>query len=348
MKRIFIAYHNKDKVIARIFYHSLFDQNWPDIYVFMDEFSIKPGEDWKKRCLAEAKIANLGIIILSDYTSLSDYVLQEIRIMLSKKVPMIYISLHEESKIPPGYESTIKSYPLYDAKSPLTSLGEFVILVEETLGITSASDLHTLKQNFVQQHLGPLDSKVLPQRDAYIIVHGLKCAETKVKIMGENALQPIHGGFEHLLRILKSGGSIRVLLLNYNSQIYHRREESEAASRSGRIRADWISALANLIEIDRMRKGSGNFLVKCHSTDPKGSLIIIDDWLIQFNPYEPAGIGGRRGFGHETNILLNRDQEISRFKDYEVMFETLWQSANEIDLSHVKISDRLPKKIKLW
>lgn len=348
MKRIFIAYNNKDKVIARLIYHSLVGQDWPDISVFMDEFSIKPGEDWKERSIAEAKKANLGIVILSEYMRKSEYVSQEVGIMLSRKVPVIYVALHEDWKVPPGYEKTIKSYPLYDAKSPLTSLGELVKLIENTLRIASAPDLRILKQKFTQQHLGALDGIVLPQRDAYVIVHALRCAEFKVKILGENALHPIHGGFEHLLRLLKSGGTVQILLLDYNSEVYQKREETEKATQSGRIRADWIAALANLVEINRIREGKGNFSVRCHSIEPKGSLIIVDDWLVQFNPYEPAGVGGRRGFGHETSILLNRGQEKSRFKDYTEMFETLWQSAQEIDLCSVTIRDKLPKEIKLW
>jgi len=348
IKRIFIAYNNKDKVTARIIYHSLVGQDWLDISVFMDEFSIKPGEDWKKRCIAEAKKANLGIVILSGYMYKSEYVPQEVGIMLSRKVPIIYVALHEDWRVPPGYEKMIKSYPLHDAKSPLTSLEELVKIVKNTLRIASVPDLQILKQRFTQQHLGALDGIVLPQRDAYVIVHALKCAEFKVKIMGENALHPIHGGLEHLLRLLESGGTVQILLLNYNSQVYQMREETETASQSGRIRADWIAALANLLEINRKREGKGDFSVRCHSSEPKGSLIIVDDWLAQFNPYEPAGVGGRRGFGHETSILLNRDQEKSRFKDYTEMFETLWQSAQEIDLYSVTIRDKLPKEVKLW
>jgi len=347
MKRIFIAYNHKDKVIARLIYHFLVDQDCPDISVFMDEFSITPGKDLKDRSIAEAKKANIGIVILSEYTSKSEYVPQEVGIMRSQEVPIIFVALHEDWKVPPGYEKTNKSYPLYDAKDPLISLGELVNLIENTLGI-SPSDPRMLKQKFVKQHLGALDGIVLPQRDAYVIVHALKCAESEIKIMGENALHPIHGGFEHLLRLLKSGRTVQVLLLNYNSQVYQGREVTEAASQSGRIRADWISALANLVEINRMRKGIGKFLVRCHTTDPKGSLIIVDDWLVQFNPYEPAGVGGRRGFGHEMHLWLNRGQEKSRFKDYTEMFETLWQSAHEIDLSSVTIRDKLPKEIKLW
>ena len=348
MKRIFIVYNHKDKVIARLIYHFLVDHDCPDINVVMDEFSFVASEDFDDRSKAEAEKANVGIVILSEYTNKSDHVRQEIEIMRSRGVPLIFVALHEDFKIPPGDEKTTKSYPLYEEKNPSTSLEKLVRLLEDILRISLVSDIRALKRKFIQQHIPYGDATVLPQRDAYVIVQALKCAESVIKIMGENALHPIHGGFEHLLGLLKSGGTVQVLLLNYNSEVYQRREEIETASQSGRIRADWISALANLIEINRMREGMGKFLVRCHASIPKGSVIIVDDWLAQFNPYEPAGVGGRRGFGHEMHLLLNRGQGKSRYEDYTKMFETRWQSAHEIDLSSVTIRDKLPKEIELW
>jgi len=82
MKTIFIAYNHKDKVIARFIYHALSKEPWRDIEVFMDEFSIQAGEDIKQKCLEKAKSADLGIVILSEYTQKSEYV--KIRICTSR------------------------------------------------------------------------------------------------------------------------------------------------------------------------------------------------------------------------------------------------------------------------
>jgi len=133
MKSIFIAYNHKDKVIARFIYHGLSREPWEDIEVFMDEFSIYPGEDITQRCLEKARSAHLGIVILSEYTQKSEYVPQEVGIFLSRDIPKIYISLHENWGIPPGYESTIKSFPLWEEKDPSKGIGKLTKLVRSLL-----------------------------------------------------------------------------------------------------------------------------------------------------------------------------------------------------------------------
>jgi hypothetical protein len=84
------------------------------------------------------------------------------------------------------------------------------------------------------------------ERDAYVLVDAIKCGEKKILILGENALHPIHGGFEHLRRILEADGTVRVLLLDFNSPMYSLREDIEDARRSARIRADWLASMGNL------------------------------------------------------------------------------------------------------
>jgi len=126
MKSLFIAYNHKDKVIARFIYHALSREPW-DIEVFMDEFSIQPGEDIKQKCLEKAKNADLGIVILSEYTQKSEYVPQEVGILLSRNIPKIYVALHESWEIPPGYEKTIKSFPLWEEKDPSEGMNKLKI-----------------------------------------------------------------------------------------------------------------------------------------------------------------------------------------------------------------------------
>ncbi len=87
MKTIFIAYNHKDKVIARFIYHALSKEPWRHIEVFMDEFSIQAGKDIKQKCLEKAKSADLGIVILSEYTQKSEYVPQEVGLLLSRDIP---------------------------------------------------------------------------------------------------------------------------------------------------------------------------------------------------------------------------------------------------------------------
>ncbi|MDY6866217.1 MAG: hypothetical protein SVY15_09665, partial [Halobacteriota archaeon] len=329
--------------------HHLTRKNWSNVEIFMDEFSIRAGEDWKNKCIEQAKIADLGIIVLSEYTQRSEYVSQEIGILLGKGIPVIYVALHENWKIPPGYEKTIKSFPLYEAKNPMVGFEDLAELIGDTLNINRVPHTDKLKQAFEIEHLGEREGISLSYRDAYTINHAIKCADSEVKIIGENALYPIHGGFEYLLQLLKKEGVVQVLLLNYNARIYRNREEIEKSVHAGRIRADWIASMGNLIELERMRERQGTLTVRLHSTQPRGSLIIVDRWLFQFNPYEPAGMGGRRGFGHEVHIWLNRGVGKNKFSDYSEMFSRLWNDeANiELNLKNMNIKDILLEEIQL-
>ncbi|CAD6492283.1 MAG: Tetratricopeptide repeat protein [Candidatus Argoarchaeum ethanivorans] len=123
---------HKDKVIARFIYHALSREPW-DIKVFVDEFSIQPGEDINQKCLEKAKNADLGIVILSEYIQKSEYVPQEVGILLSIDIPKIYVALHESWKIPPGYEKTIKSFPLWEEKNPSEGINKLKELVRSLL-----------------------------------------------------------------------------------------------------------------------------------------------------------------------------------------------------------------------
>jgi hypothetical protein len=46
MKRIFLGYSNRDKVLARLLYHYLSGYIWPDATIFAYEFSLTPGKSW--------------------------------------------------------------------------------------------------------------------------------------------------------------------------------------------------------------------------------------------------------------------------------------------------------------
>lgn len=133
MKTIFIAYNHKDKVIARFIYYALSKEPWENIETFMDEFSIQPGEDIKQKCLENAGNTDLGIIVLSEYTQRSEYVPQEIGLLLSRDIPKIYVTLHESWGIPPGYEKTIRSFPLWEEKDPYEGIRKLIELIRNLL-----------------------------------------------------------------------------------------------------------------------------------------------------------------------------------------------------------------------
>lgn len=128
-----MAYNHKDKVIAKLIYHSLSKELWANVEVFMDVFSIKPGENINQKCLEKAKCADLGIVILSEYTQRSEYVPQEIGILLARDIPEIYVALHESWKIPSGYGKTIKPFPLWEENDPSEGIRKLIELVRSIL-----------------------------------------------------------------------------------------------------------------------------------------------------------------------------------------------------------------------
>ncbi|MCK4223707.1 MAG: tetratricopeptide repeat protein [candidate division Zixibacteria bacterium] len=134
MKTIFISYNHKDKVIARLIYYALSKESWADVEVFMDVFSIQPGEDIEQKCLEKVKSADLGIVILSEYTQKSEHASQEVGILLSKEnIPKIYVALHESWEIPSGFGKTIKSFPLWEEKDPSEGTRKLIELVRSLL-----------------------------------------------------------------------------------------------------------------------------------------------------------------------------------------------------------------------
>ena len=132
MKIAFMAYSSWDKVMARLIYFRLVKERWQDLEIFMDEFSVRPSEDFSITCLEAARAASIGIIVLSDYTQRSAFVLQEIGILMDRAIPKIYVALHEDWKIPPGYDRTTRSFPMYDG-NPYDNLERLVVDVKHLL-----------------------------------------------------------------------------------------------------------------------------------------------------------------------------------------------------------------------
>jgi len=137
MKTIFIAYNHKDAVVTRFIYKRLVAEDWPEVEIFMDEFSIMPSEDIRERCLLKARTADLGIVVLSEYTQQSEYVPQEVGILLNRDIVKIYVSIHEDYRVPPGYERTVKSFPLYEG-NPSEQLDRLAELISHIIQLREA------------------------------------------------------------------------------------------------------------------------------------------------------------------------------------------------------------------
>lgn len=160
MKTLFIAYNQKDKVVTRLIYHGLKGRYWQDVDLFLDEVSIQPGHDIHSEAIAAAKKAALGMVVLSEYTQRSSYVSQETGILLSRDIPKIYVALHDDWQIPPGYARTIKSFPMYSYQNPAVALNELATLVVQFLNPVTTGPIELVNKATRLQVEGKLDDAV--------------------------------------------------------------------------------------------------------------------------------------------------------------------------------------------
>jgi hypothetical protein len=189
MKRIFLGYSNRDKVLARLLYHYLSGYIWPDATIFAYELSLTPGKSWADQATDEASSSDLGVFVLSEY-------IKNVRLSPSG-------SGHS-----PGQESLRhlcrpsrrvarrtwirrphQSFPMFNYKNPMETLPDLGALLRSHLSLPAESEAKREKRRFEDQHMRGNES----ERDAYVLVDAIKCGEKKILILGENALHPIHG-----------------------------------------------------------------------------------------------------------------------------------------------------------
>jgi hypothetical protein len=370
-EHIFISHSSKDCKLAKALY-DLFKANWPDIYIFYSEESIEKGEEFDKKIIEECKDATLGIIILSPYAVKSPYVEQEIGCLISRNIDRYYILLNSSIHKKMGFDDKIQGFKLYDnanhrftyveEDSPECSLmikqeqskklKQILRDLEKKYSFRPISGKFKERQNFEARFLNmtPLTGHY-DNRNPCALLESLKCAEQEIRIMGENSLQPIHGGFETLQKFLASGGKIKVLIADYNSPEYFHRETVEKTLESKRLRADWIATLGNLIHLYLKIKSDnkGSLEVKCTPEPQFASIVIIDHWLLQYNPYEiitPSKGESKRQFYSCVDLYLEKHDKFTHYFDE---FEARWKmnTTRKPDLNAAVMDAIIPKTIPL-
>ena len=97
-----------------------------------------------------------------------------------------------------------------------------------------------------------------------------------VKILGMNALGPIHHGKRVLSELLERGGHLHVLLLDPASEAWEKRLIHEHDTLQYNT-AEMLAAFYGLLEIkNRPTSGKGLLEVRMHTKTPDRSLIIVD------------------------------------------------------------------------
>lgn len=347
-KKIFISFSSKDIPIARLVYHHLLSQDWSTVDIFFSDKSIRPTEDSNTECIENCGNANLGIIILTENSIKSSFVNQEMGICLSKGIKRYFVEMSKGLYHEIGFDKNTQVFKFHQEERPLNGLEKIARDVERLLSIAPPLGKKEEKRKFEKGYLN--GSCVYPsnRRDACILLKSLKCAEREIKIMGENSLQPIHGGFEDLKDFLKTGGTVKVLINDYDSEEYACREKIEGAETTGRIRADWIATIANLKQLDQIKEND-NLEVKITGKELIGSIVIIDDWVLQYNKYNRKKVQeGDREFASGVFVYLNRSEGQIDFQKYSSEFKNVWNNPNseKLELCDIDPTKLIPKKFR--
>jgi hypothetical protein len=136
-----------------------------------------------------------------------------------------------------------------------------------------------------------------PLKDKILI----NSAKTQLALFGINSLGPLHQNREAILKFLKNGGDLKVLILNKDSADFKLREDFEERPnkpKSGRLAAEFDASKAICQDIKNFSEGAGKITLKLYSQPPIMSLVMIDyenknDGIINQNLYPK--IPGTRG-----------------------------------------------------
>lgn len=215
----------------------------------------------------------------------------------------------------------------------------------------AATELERRRVRFESHFMENRAKWMAEDRSGGALLDALRCAKGSISICGINALQPIHGGFEQIKRVLKAEGTVRVLLLDCNSEYFRTREGQENAGHSGRLRAEWIAAVAALADLNKQRDGRGSLALRIYRERPSASIVLIDDWLAMYNPYVDLDPDTPRGYASELSFWMNRPSEggAEKFQASSRHFASLWQRCEdlEISLKHVTFHALFQRKLGL-
>lgn len=358
VKKIFISFSHDDIVTARFIHHYLKTQNWRGVDIFFSDVSIPVTADSWNECKIKCGEADLGLIILSKSSLRSPNVKTERKILRKK----LFIEINRDAYKGLGSDKYNQTFPLYDYRYDIYEGMKIIALeIEKQLSIKPCSAKKVERREFEKIYFPGSNINHLPRRDACALLKSMKCAEKEIRIMGENSLQPIHGGFEDLKNFLNEGGTVKVIINDYDSEEYARREKIEGAETTKRIRADWIATIGNLKQLDQIKE-KGRLEVKVTGEELNASIVIIDDWELQYNKYNRRRTStGKREFGSGVTLLLNREDTkpeygkmiyLNRedtkleFEDHTKEFDNMWndERSKKVELNGLDLNRVVPVK----
>lgn len=344
-EKIFISHSSEDKKIADHLYN-FFKANWPEVSIFYSEESIEPTQDFFDKCISNCRAATIGIIILSDNSIKSQSVQQEIGCFIGCDIERYYIALSASVHKKMGLDTKNQTFSLYKYPDQNVGIQKIAEQIEKKLSLRYVPKKFKFRQEFEQRYMKRECTSHFPSRNQCAILESLKCAENEIRIMGENSLQPIHGGFETLKKFLNDNGNVKVLIADYDAEEYANRENIEDAKKSRRIRSDWIASVSNLFQLNRLKK-RGTLEVRYTPEQQIGSLIIIDDWHLQFNQYKILlHDEGTREHDSGVSLFLNKHNGVEKFNYYYSFFDRRWNNPTTkiLGLDNIDLTDVVPEK----
>jgi hypothetical protein len=171
-----------------------------------------------------------------------------------------------------------------------------------------------------------------PIRKPEDVMRLINKAHQSIWITGINAIVPLHSGRKKYIELLNSGGDVRILMLDRDSDAFKRREQKEENVEgriAGRLRAEQDAALAIVSDITNHVRNDlrRNVQLRFHTHDPTYSLIVVDQEEMQISMY----LTSTKGPGvHGPTFVLRKHQP--KFMDYLKELNDLWLDAKPASL----------------
>lgn len=117
-RKIFISYSRKDKNLVKGL-RDIVRTSSPDLSVFVDSYSISPGEDWESRLLSEIRGCDTVYVVWTYNARNSAWVCREIEVALQERV----------------HRPSLEIIPIYDGRAQLPSS----LAIFQSISLTSPS-----------------------------------------------------------------------------------------------------------------------------------------------------------------------------------------------------------------
>lgn len=177
------------------------------------------------------------------------------------------------------------------------------------------------------------DKKYFEKRHLINFYKFIEQAQESLDIMGICGIEPIHEGRSTILRLLRSGKKVRVLLANPESKNFkknvHLEEKFIKDISESRILYEWKASIANLKDIKARLNYKALLEVRLFDKKPSYSIIIVDNEKVMYTHYVRYGKSDDLYASSKKTLLLEKGMN-KEFEKTRKIFENYWKSAKPI------------------